>query len=195
MWRFEGLETFFEKKKFTSFHLDLSSSCLASSLFFSSLFSSLDLLFSCLVSPLSSSHVSSLLFHLLLSFLVSPLPSSRFFSFLSSSLVFSRLSSFIFSFLLCLSFSVSLCLCLRVVLCVVVLCGVCRCGRGVVVGRGVCLCACLCVLRHAEKNVKKTVCRFKNVSVCTFKTSPCMPAPRAHVFRNVRVVRVYTETF
>ena len=31
-----------------------------------------------------------------------------------------------------------------------------------------------------------------NVSVCTFKTSPCMPAPRAHVFQHVGVVR-YTR--
>ena len=83
----------------------------------------------------------------------------------------------------------------------VVLCGVCRCGRGVVGGRGVCLvcvfvcvCVCLCVLRHAEK-VEKPVFGFKNASVCTFKTSPCMPAPRAHVLKHVRVVPVHTETF
>ena len=74
----------------------------------------------------------------------------------------------------------------------VVLCGVCRCGRGVVGGRGVCV---VCVLRHAEKNVEKTVFGFKNASVCTFKTSPCVPAPRAHVFQHVRVVPVHTGTF
>ena len=32
-------------------------------------------------------------------------------------------------------------------------------------------------------------------SVCTFKTSPCMPAPRAHVLKHVRVVPVHTGTF
>ena len=31
--------------------------------------------------------------------------------------------------------------------------------------------------------------------VCTFKTSSCVPAPRAHVFQHVRVVPVYTGTF
>ena len=42
------------------------------------------------------------------------------------------------------------------------------------------------------------MCGFKNASVCTFKTSPCMPAPRAHVFQHVRVVYVlnrHTEAF
>ena len=38
------------------------------------------------------------------------------------------------------------------------------------------------------------VCGFKNASVCTFTTSPCMPAPRAHLFQHVRVVQVHTET-
>ena len=51
----------------------------------------------------------------------------------------------------------------------------------------------VCVLRHAEKTWKKPVCGFKNVSVFTFKTSPCMPAPRAFVFQLVRVVPVHTE--
>ena len=31
--------------------------------------------------------------------------------------------------------------------------------------------------------------------VCPFDTSPCVPAPRAHVFQHVRVVPVHTETF
>ena len=36
----------------------------------------------------------------------------------------------------------------------------------------------------------------QNVSVCTFKWSPCVPAPpRAHVFQHVRVVPVHTRTF
>ena len=29
------------------------------------------------------------------------------------------------------------------------------------------------------------VCPFKNVPVCTFKTSPCVPAPRAHMLKHV----------
>ena len=59
---------------------------------------------------------------------------------------------------------------------------------------GVCVRVCLCVLRHAEKS-GKPVCWFKNVPVCTIKTSPCMPAPRAHVLKHVRVVPVHTGTF
>ena len=31
--------------------------------------------------------------------------------------------------------------------------------------------------------------------VCPFDTSPCVPAPRAHVFQHVRVVCVHTGTF
>ena len=46
-----------------------------------------------------------------------------------------------------------------------------------------------------KKNVEKPVFGFKNASVCTFKTSPCMPAPRAHVLQHVRVVPVHTGTF
>ena len=38
-----------------------------------------------------------------------------------------------------------------------------------------------------------SVCGFKNVTVCTFKTSPCVPAPRLHVFQHVRVLPVHTE--
>ena len=32
-------------------------------------------------------------------------------------------------------------------------------------------------------------------SVCPFKTSLCMPAPRAHVEKHVRVLPAYTATF
>ena len=32
-------------------------------------------------------------------------------------------------------------------------------------------------------------------SVCTFKTSPCMPAKRAHVFQHVRVMPVHAGRF
>ena len=120
--------------------------------------------------------VSSFLFHLLSS------SSCLFFS-LSSCL---SSSSCLFSFLasLVLSCLVSVSLFLRVML-FVVLCGVCRCGRGLVGGRGV---FGVCVLRHAEKNWKKTYLASKNASVCTFTTSPCVPAPRAHVVTHVRGV-------
>ena len=36
---------------------------------------------------------------------------------------------------------------------------------------------------------------IQNVPVCTFKASPCVPAPRAHVFQHVRVVPAYTGRF
>ena len=61
---------------------------------------------------------------------------------------------------------------------------------------------CVCVLRHAEKNVVKTVFGFKHASVCTFKT--CIPAPRAHVSTHTcargagthgDVLNVHTEAF
>ena len=35
---------------------------------------------------------------------------------------------------------------------------------------------------------------YKTPSVCTFKTSPCVPAPRTHVSTCVRVVLVHTGT-
>ena len=34
---------------------------------------------------------------------------------------------------------------------------------------------------------------LKRARVCPSKTSPCVPAPRAHVFQHVRVVPAYTE--
>ena len=40
-----------------------------------------------------------------------------------------------------------------------------------------------------------TVCTFKTPSVSRHKTSPCVLAPLAHVFRQVRVVPVHTGTF
>ena len=39
------------------------------------------------------------------------------------------------------------------------------------------------------------VCGFKYASVCTFETSPCMSATRAHVEKHVRVLLACTETF
>ena len=66
----------------------------------------------------------------------------------------------------------------------------------VVVCRGVCLvCVCLCVLRHAEKSGKNPYLASQTPSMCAFETSPCMPAPRAHVLKHVRVVPVHTVTF
>ena len=118
------------------------------------------------------------LFHFPLS-LSLPLSSSLF---SLSSCLFS-LSSSLFSLLSSLLLS-GLSVCLRVMLCVV-LCGCVSLWS----------CVCLCVLRHDEKMWKKNECGFKNASVCTFKTSTCMPAPRVHVFRHVRVVPVHTGTF
>ena len=37
--------------------------------------------------------------------------------------------------------------------------------------------------------------RPKNASVCRFKTSPCVPAPRPHVVTHAGVVPVHTEAF
>ena len=39
------------------------------------------------------------------------------------------------------------------------------------------------------------VCPFKTSPCARSKTSPCIPAPRAHVFQNVLVVPAYTGTF
>ena len=114
----------FSKKKFTSFHLSLHILLIFSFIFLSSLSS---YLFSCslYLSSLFSSH--DLLFSFIFSLLLSCLSSSSLHSFL----FFSRHSSFIFS---CI-FVLSRLLCLSLSPCdvVVVLCGVCRCGRGVVV--------------------------------------------------------------
>ena len=67
----------------------------------------------------------------------------------------------------------SLCLCLRVLLWL--------CVVGVV----------CCVLFALSCVAVWCVC----VPVCAFYTSPCMPAPRAHVETHLRVVPAYTETF
>ena len=77
-------------------------------------------------------------------------------------------------FFLCL-LSVCLWLCLRVLLCVVVCCCCCY----------VSCCGCVCVrCVWCETLEKPTVCRFK--------TSPCVPAPRPHVETHVRVVPANT---
>ena len=163
---FEGSETFFGKN-----HLYLSSFPLSSSLFFFVL----SLLLSCSFSIL----VFSLLFFrsfLLLSRL------------LFSSLVFS------FLFLSCLSFSVSLCLSLcfslslsvSVCLCLCVSLSLSPCG--VVCCVLCCVVLCVCVVCGAAWHAE-------NASVCRFKTSPCVPAPRAHVLSHAGVVPVHTGRF
>ena len=134
-------------------------------------------LFSCLFSSLLS-HVSSHVLLILLSFLVCPLSSSRFFSFhlLVSSLL---LSSLVFSCLvscLSLSLSVSLCVCLSLSLCL-----------------SVCVVWCVwCPRVYVQKHLRVYV---QNASVCRFKTSPCVPAPRPHVITHAGVVPVHTGTF
>ena len=113
--------------------------------------------------------------------------------YLSSSLSSSLVLSFIFpslsSCLLCLILSISLplfrsCL-LSLSVSLTVSVSVCCCGGGggccgavlCVWCCGVCVCAVRCVVCDTLKN---PVCRFK-VLVCTFNTSPCVPAPRAHM--------------
>ena len=109
-----------------------------------------------------------------------------FFPFISSPLFSSLvLSSLLFSLSfspsLSLSLSLSLCLCLSLSPC------------GVVV---LCLCVCVFVCIAARwKRVKNPCVWTEKPSVCAFKTSPCIPAPRAHVFQHVRVVPVYAVTF
>ena len=153
------LETLFKKKNI--FPSSLSSSCLFSCLasYLSSclLFS---FIFSCLFpSLLFHLLVSSLFFHLLLSFLVSPLSSSRF-----------------FSVSLSLSLSVSVSVWCGVLWC----CVVCVVVVGVLLLVVVFVCVCCGTLKK-EREKKNCVCGFKNASVCAFKTSPCMPAPRTCV--------------
>ena len=145
-----------------------------SSLFKSSLWSSLVFhLLSCplffILSLLSSSVLSLLLWSLLSSSVLSLLLWSLLSSSVLSLLLWSCLS---FSVSVCLSLFLSLCLCLRVVVC-----GVCVVSCGLCAVCCACWCGCCCcvwcvvvfgcVVWHAEKT-----------SVCRFKTSPCVPAPR-----------------
>ena len=143
--------------------------CSSLLLFFSRLSSSL-VLSSCLLVFLSSSVLlffssSCVLFHLLLSLLFH--------------LLFSIFRLFFSLFRLVVSsFSVSLCLSPSLSPCVV-LCGVVWC------------CFVLCVVC----GVRCCGVRRWRTSVCTFKTSPCIPAPRPHVETHVRVVPANTGTF
>ena len=93
---------------------------------------------------------------------------------LLSSLLLSCLSSSVFPslsvpvFFLCLlplSLSVSVCLCLRVLLCVVLCCVV--------------VCGVWC------GTLEKPRVSTQHVSMCAFKTSPFVPAPRAHMLKHV----------
>ena len=160
----------------------------------SSLLSSLSIL-SCLESSPSSS--SLFLFCLESSLHLS----SSLFSPLSSSLSLSRLflSRIVLS---CLSFSVSLCLSLSLAASVFFLClslfmsvsvsvSLCLCLRVVCCGVCVvlwCVVMCGCVVWCPSVYVQ-------NASVCRSKTSPCVPAPRAHVLPHAGVVPVHTGTF
>ena len=49
----------------------------------------------------------------------------------------------------------------------------------------------VCVVWHDEKKKKKRVHDSKRSPCVHGKTSPCVPAPRAHVFQHVRVVPAY----
>ena len=99
---------------------------------------------------------------------------------LSSSLLSRPVLSVTFSPFLCLSFglvfSLFLSLTVSVSVCLLWWWWLLRCAV-VCVCCGVCVCAVRCVVCDTLKN---HVCRF-NVLVCTFNTSPCVPAPRAHM--------------
>ena len=153
---------FLKKPSFLSFRfISVSLHFLFHLLFILSLFFILSFFFTLLVLSLLFSR-SSLLFSLAFSFIFTCLfspLSSPRFSFIVSS------SLFLSCPVLSVSLSLSVSLCLRVVLC----CVLCLC----------CVCGVVCgAAWHAEKT-----------SVCRFKTSPCVPAPRAHV------VPVHTGTF
>ena len=76
--------------------------------------------------------------------------------------------------------------CVSVIFCCVsVMCVCVFVCMGVVVCWCVCVCVVCCVFVCVVarwKNVEKPVCGFKNAFVYTFRTSPCMLAPRVHVF-------------
>ena len=125
--------------------------------------------FDLLLSFLSSCLLIFIVFHLVFRVAFSCLS-----SFISSSLsLFLSLSLSVHFVCLSVSVCCGVCVCLRCVVCVV--CRVC----------GVYVCVVVCgAAWHAEKT-----------SVCRFKTSPCEPAPRAHVLPHAGVVPVHTGTF
>ena len=77
-----------------------------------------------------------------------------------------------------------------------VLCGVCCVVCVVLCVVLCCVCVVLCVLLCCVCGV---VCgaawHAEKTSVCRFKTSPCVPAPRALVLPHAVVVPVHTGTF
>ena len=132
------------------------------------LVSLLDLVFSLFLCLSSSSCLfSCLASSLFLSWLVSCLASSLFLSWLVS-------LSLSLSLVLSLSLSFSLCFCLLSLSLSVYVC--------------LCLCVVWCVVWCLRVYVQ-------NASVCRFKTSPCVPAPRAHMLPHAGVVPVHTGTF
>ena len=98
-----------------------------------------------------------------------------------SGLAFSSSRFFSFLFLSCfvslsLSLSVSLCVCLSLSLCL-----------------SVCVVWCVwCPRVYVQKHLRVYV---QNASVCRYKKSPCVPAPRPHVLTHAGVVPVHTGTF
>ena len=164
MW---GSQTFFGKSSFLSsrFHLYLSSFSF-DALILSFIFS--------FISSLLLSFIFSLLSSLLFSCLVSSL---AFFScplVLSRLLLFSIVLSLFLSLFLCLSFSVFF-LCLSLSLSV----PVCPCLR--VSLWWLLLLLCLVCMSLWSWCVRAVWWGTLKTSVCTFKTSPCVPAPRPHV--------------
>ena len=51
------------------------------------------------------------------------------------------------------------------------------------------------LVSRTNDDLLPSVCMYKTPSVCRFKTSLCVPAPRAHVSTHVRVVLVHTGRF
>ena len=76
-----------------------------------------------------------------------------------------------------------------------VLCGV-FCGVFCVLLCCVAVCVCGCVSVCVGRGVGEggRVC-IEHAPVCRIETSPCLPAPRVHVFQPVGVVPVHTGTF
>ena len=52
---------------------------------------------------------------------------------------------------------------------------------------------CLVVLVSGERHAEKPRVSVQNVTMCTLKTSPCVPAPPTHVFQHAHVVPAYTR--
>ena len=75
----------------------------------------------------------------------------------------------------------------RCALCVLLVCNVCWC---------VCWCWCWCgTLSSPPLPLLAPCVRSKRPSVCTFKTSPCVPAPRPQVLPHAGAVPAHRETF